>query len=297
MKSISFTVQMLVVWSMVFSVIALSARGQETSSSDDSSGRVFQDKDSPVAFGVQTSLESLVLKEKRTLNIYLPPSYASSPDKTYPTIYLLDGGVDEDYHHQTGLVQFLVMYQLMPESIVVGIANTDRKRDMTHPTTDLREKRAIPTSGGSANFIKFIETELQPFINKKYRTGDETTLIGQSLGALFATEVLIERPQLFENYVIVSPSLYWSDLALVKRFEAFLKANQELDKKIFLSIGTEPDVMHQTMDTLVKNLTELAPKSVKWKYSPLPNETHATVMHRATYQAYEFFYGDTHKGL
>lgn len=270
---------------------------QDSNDSPSAAGRVHPDKDSAIAFGVQVELDSEVLEETRTLNIYLPPGYEQESEKRYPVIYLLDGGIDEDYHHQTGLVQFLVMYQLMPESIVVGIANTDRKRDMTHPTSDEEEKQAIPTSGGSANFLNFIETELQPYINDNYRTGDERTLIGQSLGALLATEALIEKPELFDNYVIVSPSLYWSNKELVNRFAEFLKSHLELDKKIFLAIGDEHPLMHETLDLLVSGLKEHAPDGVKWKYVPLPDETHATVMHRATYQAYEFLYGDKFKGL
>ena len=288
-------------WIGVLALVAMAANwswGQEAGSNEvESTQRVHPDETSPIALGVTLSLDSKVLSEKRTLNVYLPPSYETSKDKKYPVIYLLDGGIHEDYHHQTGLVQFMVMYQLMPESIVVGISNTDRRRDLTHPTKDAAEREAVPTCGGSAKFLEFIETELQPLITKTYRCGEERTLIGQSLGALFATEALLRKPELFDNFVIVSPSLYWSKQELVSQIADFLKKHPDLKKKIFLSIGTEPKVMHETMDQFVAALKEHAPEGVKWKYDPLPKETHATVMHRATYRAYEFLYGDKYKGL
>ena len=293
----------MIVVMMIFSFVFVAqgtsklALCQDAADQPSSSGRVFQDKDSPIAFGIQTSIESKILKESREINIYLPPSYQTKTEAKYPVIYLLDGGIDEDYHHQTGLVQFMVMYQLMPESILIGIGNTDRQRDMTHATIDEEEKKEIPTCGGSANFLKFIATELKPFVESKYRTGDQNTIIGQSLGALLVTEALVERPELFDNYVIVSPSLYWSRKQLVNRFANFLKTNQGLQKKIFLAIGKEHPLMHETMDQLVGDLRAHAPDGIKWKYNPLPKETHATVMHRATYQAYEFLYGDQFKGL
>jgi predicted alpha/beta superfamily hydrolase len=273
------------------------AQESENAADEPETQRVHPKKDSPIAFGVQVELKSKVLDEMRTLNIYLPPSYEQENEKAYPVIYLLDGGIDEDYHHQTGLVQFLVMYQLMPESIVVGIANTDRKRDMTHPTSDEEERTAIPTCGGSARFLEFIKTELQPFMAQRYRTSAQKTIIGQSLGALLATEALIRNPELFDNYVIVSPSLYWSNRELILGLKDFLKNNPDLNKKVFLAMGKEHPLMHETMDLFVAALQKHAPEGMSWKYAILPDETHATVMHRATYQAYEFLYGNEYEGL
>ncbi len=253
--------------------------------------------ESPIVLGTALQLESKILGESRTLNIYLPPSYASEPERKYPIIYLLDGAIDEDYHHQTGIVQFMSTYQLMPESIVVGIANTDRKRDMTHPTSDAAEKTDYPTSGGSAKFIQFLGEELQPLINQKYRVANERTLIGQSLGGLLASEVLLNKPELFENYVIVSPSLYWSKQSLLAKVAKFLQDNPNLDKKVFLALGKEHPLMQETMDRFVTDLSDYAPTNLKWDYVPFPDETHATIMHRATYRAYEFLYRDKFKGM
>lgn len=253
--------------------------------------------ESPIVLGTSLRIESKILDESRRLNIYLPPSYASESERKYPVIYLLDGAIDEDYHHQTGIVQFMSTYQLMPESIVVGIANTDRKRDLTHPTSDAAEKTDYPTSGGSAKFIQFLGEELQPLINQKYRVANERTLIGQSLGGLLATEVLLKKPELFENYVIVSPSLYWSQQELVSQVAPFLQDNPHLDKKIFLALGKEHPLMQETMNRFVAALSANAPANLKWDYVPFPDETHATIMHRATYRAYEFLYRDKYKGM
>lgn len=81
------------------------------------------------------------MNETRTLNIYIPDSYNKNPKTAYPVIYLLDGSANEDFIHVTGLVQFLTMIQKMPESIIVGIANVDRKRDFTFPTTNVQDKK------------------------------------------------------------------------------------------------------------------------------------------------------------
>lgn len=105
---------------------------------------------------------------------------------------------------------------MIPESIVVCISNVDRRRDFTFPTRNELDKKDFPTTGQSQNFIGFIESELQPYIDEKYRTASTKTLIGQSLGGLLATEVLFKKPDLFDNYIIASPSLWWDDESLLQ---------------------------------------------------------------------------------
>lgn len=123
--------------------------------------------------GVVDEMQSKVLNEKRILNIYLPEGYNKSDTVRYPVIYLLDGSADEDFIHIAGLVQFnsFEWVNQVPKSIVVGIAAVDRRRDFTFPTTVEEDKKRYPTTGRSNAFIHFLETELQPFIEKKYRTG------------------------------------------------------------------------------------------------------------------------------
>jgi predicted alpha/beta superfamily hydrolase len=175
----------------------------------------------PLVIGNTHTLQSVILKENPTLNVYLPHGYDTS--KPYPVIYVLDGSVNEDFLHVTGLVQFFTMTFNMPESIVVGIANTDRKKDFTHPTTDAGLKKDYPTTGQSAAFIEFIEKELQPFVKSAYKTNETRYIIGQSLGGLLATEILLKKPELFTHYLIVSPSLWWDNESLLNQAEAYLR--------------------------------------------------------------------------
>src|SRR5690606_6607454 len=168
-----------------------------------------QINENDLSIGKSVTIESKVLGEQRNLNIYLPLSYSTDSLKSYPVIYLLDGSLDEDFIHITGIVQFgsFPWINMIPESIVVGIANVDRKRDFTYHPTSGYDKKDFPTSGKSKHFIQFIQKELQPFIDSTFRTKDNKTIIGQSLGGLLATEILFKHPNLFDNYIIVSPSL------------------------------------------------------------------------------------------
>ncbi|MRG43860.1 alpha/beta hydrolase [Chitinophaga sp. SYP-B3965] len=215
-------------------------------------------------------LRSVTLNETRTLNIYLPDGYAA--DSAYPVIYLLDGSAGEDFVHISGVVQFLTMTGKMPASIVVGIANVDRKRDFTFPTTVEKDKKDFPTTGGSARFITFLEKELQPFIEKKYKTKPEKTVIGQSLGGLLATEVLLKKPALFSHYIIVSPSLWWDNESLL------LQAKKISGEKVFIAVGTEGKQMEEDAKKLAELLGQVT-------FVPMPEEDHLTILHNAVYKA------------
>lgn len=168
----------------------------------------------PFILGEIVELNSVELSEKRMLNIYLPYGYnVDDSIIKYPVIYLLDGSSDEDFIHIAGLVQYCKSpwVDILPKSIVVGIANVDRRRDFTYPTTIANDKRDFPTTGSSQKFIKFLEKELVPYIESHYSTDTVKTIVGQSLGGLFATEILFEKPEMFTNYLIVSPSLWWDN--------------------------------------------------------------------------------------
>jgi len=242
-------------------------------------------------FGVIEEINSTELNEKRTLNIYLPEGYNPDSTDTYPVIYVLDGSANEDFPHIAGLCQFLNMYQLLPKSIVVGIANVDRYRDFTYPSSDKRDVKDVPTSGGSPAFIRFIKNELQPFMAKNYKTSGFKTIIGQSLGGLLATEILMTDPQLFNDYVIISPSLWWDREILVNKAEAYFNEHQEINSRVYVSLGKEHPVMHKVADKLVESMNKSSNRNLHVWYNPILDENHATILHLAVYDAFMSFYG------
>ncbi len=237
--------------------------------------------------GVIDEVASEELAEKRTLNIYLPEGYDTAVKKKYPVIYLLDGSANEDFVHVCGLVQFLTMIEAMPQTIVVGIANVDRRRDFTFPTTVAKDKADYPTTGSSEKFIRFIENDLQPFIARKYRTNHTTTIIGQSLGGLLAAEILLKKPTLFSNYIIVSPSLWWDNESLLAKAHALLKALPDNDMKIYLSVGSEGDKMEGDAAKFRDLLLAQNKKNIQVMFNPMPKENHLTILHNSLYEAFQ----------
>ncbi len=247
-------------------------------------------KKEPLVIGEKVEMKSIALDEKRTLNIYLPNSYGLDSAKKYPVIYLLDGSIDEDFIHIAGLVQFgsFSWINMLPESIVVGISNVDRKRDFTCPTKDKEHIKQFPTTGHSAPFIKFIEQELQPFIERNYRTTPEKTLIGQSLGGLLATEILFTKPDMFDNYIIVSPSLWWNDEYLIKKRTK--PVVYTTNKKIFVAVGKEGDIMEREAKELYERLDKVKKDNTQLYFQFFENQNHGDVLHVAVYSAFEHLF-------
>lgn len=260
----------------------------------------------PFVMGEVVELESMQLREKRTINIYLPEGYKDSDTAKYRVIYLLDGSANEDFPHIAGLVQFYEMMWLMPKTIVVGIANVNRKRDFTFPITAENGKAAAtgkadkwaaffekemqhPAAGGSERFMNFVEQELQPYVTTHYRTA-QRTLIGQSLGGLMATEFLAQRPHLFDDYIIVSPSLWWGHEWLIKQVMPAKLTN----KTVYIAVGKEGDVMEHDAEQLAKRLQQN--KATNVIFRPFERETHATILHNAVYDAFRTLYSKNYMG-
>ena len=248
----------------------------------------------PFVLGVIDEIQSKELNEKRILNIYLPEGYDPKDTIKYPVIYLLDGSANEDFIHIVGLVQFnsFEWINQVPRSIVVGIASVDRKRDFTFPTTFPEEKKTAPTSGGSDKFISFLEKELQPFIQTTYKANASKTIIGQSLGGLLATEILIKKPALFNKYIIISPSLWWDNGSLLNH--PFSNIG---NTDIYIGVGKEglglsatPRVMEVDANVLADKIRSKKIKGVKVYFDYLPLENHATVMHQAVFNAFRLLY-------
>ena len=249
------------------------------------SNGLFSQEVTPFSIGETRTFKSEILDEERTLNIYLPDSYHPDSSRAYPVVYLLDGSRNEDFIHVAGLVQFCSFSWIntLPETIIIGIGNVDRKRDFTYPTTIEQDKKDFPTTGGSAKFIDFLEKELKPYIEQNYKVLEEATLIGQSLGGLLATEILLKRPTLFTNYIIISPSLWWDHESLLALEESAFKT----DRSIYVGVGKEGRVMERTAKELYKKLRQNAIVKNRVFFNFFENRDHGDILHEALYDAFE----------
>lgn len=239
-----------------------------------------QSQISALHIGDQHIYKSAILGEDRLLNIY---KTGASDVEVYDVIYLLDGTLNEDFMHIAGLVQFFHMMYDMPPTIVVGISNVDRKRDFTFPTTDESLKAKFPTTGGSANFIHFLEAELQPYIENVYPTSSRKMLIGQSLGGLLASEILFKKPEMFTDFLIVSPSIWWDNHSLKSVERKLIPPST----RVMVSVGKEGRVMKRDAKQLFRSVKGSL-SNCNFQY--LKREDHATILHNAIYSSFSKMY-------
>ncbi|MBK8673159.1 MAG: alpha/beta hydrolase, partial [Bacteroidetes bacterium] len=154
--------------------------------------------------------------ETRNINVWTPPEYKTNT-APLPVMYMADGGIiEEDFPHVANTLAKLIKAKSIPPMILVGIANTQRRRDLTGPTEIEEDKAIAPIVGGSEKFRAFIKEELFPEINKRYRTTNEKSIIGESLSGLFVVETFFLEPDMFDNYIAVDPSLWWNNHYLVR---------------------------------------------------------------------------------
>ena len=130
-------------------------------------------------------------------------------------------------------------------TIVVGIGyppagkylyNWRRGPDLTPPTPDGQYEYPIGRDGkprtdlsfGEADkFLDFIRTEVMPHVETTlfgHVDLRRKALFGHSYGGIFTLNALYTHPTLFDFYIAASPTIFWSNYALVKNQEAdFLK--------------------------------------------------------------------------
>ncbi|MCI3181382.1 esterase [Caulobacter sp. CCUG 60055] len=249
------------------------------------------DQGRPIVIGRAYDLASATLKETRRINVYLPPGYPAA-GKAYPVVYLIDGGEDEDFPHIAGLAQLGALGGAYREMIVVGVAGADRKRDLTYPSGDPRDRKDLPTSGGSAAFRRFLTEELQPWVKARYPAGGETALMGESLAGLFVVETFLRQPGAFDAYIAVSPSLWWDNGRLAKGSAALLAAQPPGRRALFLSIGDEGREMQAGVDDLTAALRAKPPEGLTWRYQPMPAEHHNSIYHPAALAAFRALFAE-----
>jgi predicted alpha/beta superfamily hydrolase len=225
-------------------------------------------------------IKSAVLGEERPILVRTPPGYEANKTK-YPVLYMTDG--DAHMGHTSSTVEFLARNGRISEMIIVGIPNTDRTRDLTPTKATGGNPAQFPTAGGADNFLKFIATELIPEIEKRYRVQPYRILAGHSFGGLFVVHTMITRPELFQSYIAVSPSLQWSDEATLKRAEEFLKSRKEWNATLFTSLGNEPGDIGKDFVLFKEALTKNPIKGFEWEAQQFTDEDHGSVVLRSHY--------------
>lgn len=217
------------------------------------------------------TIDSKIMGEKRTVVVRVPASYAIG-DRRYPVLYLTDG--DGHIGHTSATTAYLAREGRMPEVILVAVVNTDRTRDLT--PTKVADRPG--ETGGADRFLDFFEKELIPAIESRYRTQKYRVFAGHSLGGLFALHAFFTRPELFDSWIAVAPSLQWDDRYLFRRATEFFAKPKPRETSVVVTIGDEGEDSRKNFEDFKKLFNKRAPKQVDALFVHFPDEDHGSVV-------------------
>jgi predicted alpha/beta superfamily hydrolase len=189
------------------------------------------------------------------LFIKLPRSYNNRKDKSYPVIYLTDAWYS--FQIVSGATRFPMNTGKMQEAIIVGISYSKGSRG---PSSRIRDYTHIEDSswkfqtGKAKEHISFIEKSIFSFIENNYRVNESRTFVGNSLGGLLGAYILFTKPDMFNNYVLGSPSVWFKNNDILK-----IKTAPNLNKhKVFIAVGANETIeLDSPKHDMVKGAKEL----------------------------------------
>jgi len=248
-----------------------------------------------LGLGTQYLIKSKILKEDRPIIISLPNGYENN-DANYPVLYLLDGL--GNIKHEVGAVELLTDSGIIPPMIIVGIESLDRSRDLT-PSNAGEDvyggvgEAGMPQSGGALTFLQFLEEELIPYVESNFRTHPYRLLEGHSFGGLFSTYALMEKPDIFDAFIIQAPALWWNKEEMTEKAKTFFKSNSNLDKAIYFGIGGGDGWgMRQELKRYVRVIQENPPQNLRWKHEEVGDEDHDTSRLLLNYHGLKYVFSD-----
>jgi predicted alpha/beta superfamily hydrolase len=231
------------------------------------------------------TLPSAALHEQRRVNVHFPAGYAASRIPL-PVLYMPDGGIDEDFPHVTRAVDSLVTLHRIRPFIVVGVPNTERRRDLTGPTHVKSDSAIAPHVGGSGAFRRFLRDELLPAINARYPTTNERAIIGESLAGLFVMETFLEEPTLFTHYVALDPSVWWNAGMIVDSARTRIVAFGPAPRSLFVATSMEPSTA-VGFARIAALLRAQSPAGLRWAYVPRTDLEHGNIFRHMQAEALE----------
>lgn len=234
--------------------------------------------------GETFTLHSEQLDEERRINVFQPTVYGEAVETPLPVLYMLDGGIDEDFLHIAGLLQVFVSNGSIRPLLLVGIENTERRRDMTGPSDDPQDQAIAEHIGGAVAFRAFLREELIEEIERRYDVTSERAIIGESLAGLFVVETLVSDPGLFETYIAVDPSVWWNQYDLTSRIAQALQQEAAAQRRLFVAASEEASSAERFQAFIAQ--VEQASSRIRFDYAPMPEESHATLFHPAALKAF-----------
>lgn len=248
-----------------------------------------QPENSPVVLA-NTELREIVSSingQRYSIKVKFPRGYFES-SQNYPVLYVTDA--ETNFGGVSYIVQRLIKDKLIPPILLIGIAyETDyknfyrlRSRDLSPvevPELRLGGQSIPDPTGGADAFADFLEEELFPFIAREYRVvQDDKSLYGHSYGGLFGSHILLNRPELFQRYLLLSPSLWFNDTMLLKQIDTV--QTKFVNTRLYMASGSDEGRIDDMQIEFIAKLKGRNWTGITYLSEILDQETHRTVFGR-----------------
>jgi len=229
--------------------------------------------------------------------VKVPESYSTNQGKKYPLIVLTDG------YYAFPLLSSInwrmsERNQVYEQSIIVGISyskgddiSKSRARDFTPPaSTDDKFKNKANESGRADLYAQFLAQELLPYLMSHYSVDATRKIyIGHSYGGLLGTYILFTQPNMFDYYLIGSPSLWFNNKVMFNLEANYAKTNKDLKANVYMAAGVQENDpkfgMIDSMMALDKQLKSRHYSQLTLVTETFPGEDHLSVYPRFVTQA------------
>jgi hypothetical protein len=248
-------------------------------------------------------LQSKAVGVPYSIEVVLPAGAATSGAK-YPAVYCTDWFILSDY--LKSLPKLMDMGRLTEPLIFVGISQPGtmrewaaaRTRDFTpaRPVDEYSKQNtyadALDLAGGAARFMAFLKDELIPQIESAYPADPaQRGFAGYSLGGLLGTYILASEPQLFQCYLIGSPSLWFNEFVLTLELEKVAPGRFDSIARVYLSVGEEESwEMLKGFGMLRDTLAAKGLKGPRVKAEVIPEAGHVGAMPISLYNGLRFLF-------
>ncbi len=177
------------------------------------------------------SIQSTSNGAKYNIKVALPQDFNPETQK-YAAIYVLDG--EEIFDFVAENCNRISSDFSTSNVLVVSIGyGNDRSFDYT-------PSKANEGGGGAEKFMLFIKNELIPEMENEY--GADTlrtnrTILGHSFGGLCGAYAFTNYNNVFGNYIILSPSLWYDNEIILKLEQENRDINKNNYQLVFLGLG------------------------------------------------------------
>ena len=225
-------------------------------------------------------IESDIYGKQRELQIFIPDEYAWEKEKEFKVLYLFDAQNTRIFNYISGNIQFLSMNTIEPV-IIVGVVTEDRWDEFL-PTNNHEEtlEKYEPPMGHADKLIEHIQTEIEPYLKKKYRVQNYRLAIGHSLGATFVTYASMKTDNLFDYSILLSPNYNYDQKQFVDRFKEFLKTGFPKNKEFYFVNGYGDKYekeFDEPLQEVIKTLESSENEKIKWNYKKMDIDNHGLI--------------------